>query len=169
MAKIGQMYYNYKGKENTSLPSGITTIYENLVESDKIFTKLGVQAPPGTQFVINNNITIMIGRTGIYELDDDIEITSLYFIPPMVYNKDEEQTENTVINGNVTIENAIEELNNIKNNELSDTGKLEQYQGQIAKLQEGSAMLSQGLNGIYTASTEGDLENVIIDFIYEER
>lgn len=53
--------------------------------------KLGIQAPSGTKFYLNSTAVpqtdgtiiytggqeIIIGRTGIYELDDDIEVTSL--------------------------------------------------------------------------------------------
>jgi hypothetical protein len=42
---------------------------------------------------MNASKTIMIGRTGIYELDEDIAITSMYFVRPKNYIKDEEETE----------------------------------------------------------------------------
>ena len=41
--------------------------------------KLGIQAPVGTKFVINGE-TIRIGATGIYELDQTVNIRELYFI-----------------------------------------------------------------------------------------
>ncbi len=44
------------------------------------FTKLGVQAPPRTKMKINNKL-IIVGSSGIYELDD-CEITSLSFLQP---------------------------------------------------------------------------------------
>jgi hypothetical protein len=42
--------------------------------------------------VLNTNKVILIGRTGIYELDDDISITSMYFERPRNYTKDEDAT-----------------------------------------------------------------------------
>lgn len=51
--------------------------------------KFGIQAPPGSKWLINfeadkelPNIgkEILIGRTGMYELDDDIIVTSLKYI-----------------------------------------------------------------------------------------
>lgn len=45
-------------------------------------TQLGIQALPGTKFYLNNSITpILIGSTGIYELDLEglSEITDLHF------------------------------------------------------------------------------------------
>ena len=46
-------------------------------ESEK-WIKLGIQAPPGSEWEINDK-KILIGRTGIYELDDDIVVTSLKY------------------------------------------------------------------------------------------
>lgn len=45
----------------------------------KGLVKLGIQAPVGTKFVINGQ-TIRIGATGIYELDQTVNIQELYFI-----------------------------------------------------------------------------------------
>lgn len=45
-------------------------------------TQLGIQALPGTEFYLNNSITpVLIGSTGIYELDLEglSEITDLHF------------------------------------------------------------------------------------------
>ena len=42
---------------------------------------------------MNASKTIMIGRTGIYELDEDIVITSMKFVRPTVYIKDEKESE----------------------------------------------------------------------------
>lgn len=50
-------------------------------------TQLGIQALPGTKFYLNNGITpIIIGSTGIYELDLEglSEITSLSFDPTSI-------------------------------------------------------------------------------------
>ena len=46
------------------------------------FTKVGIQAPPGLVVIINDR-EFIIGRNGIYELDDkDIVITKLCFKQP---------------------------------------------------------------------------------------
>jgi len=49
-----------------------------------LIKKIGIQGPPGTKFIIGDSGTtnsmdhvIMIGRTGIYELNDDIVIKKL--------------------------------------------------------------------------------------------
>lgn len=41
-------------------------------------TKLGIQGDPGTVIIINGNEAV-IGKTGIFELDQVTEITSLIF------------------------------------------------------------------------------------------
>lgn len=43
-----------------------------------ILFKLGIQAEPGTTMLINNK-AIKVGKTGIYQLDEVINITSLKF------------------------------------------------------------------------------------------
>ncbi len=45
-------------------------------------TQLGIQALPGTKFYLNNSITpVIVGYTGIYELDlrSEAEVTALSF------------------------------------------------------------------------------------------
>ena len=99
MSAIGQIYYRVVDTSSTGegrhyISSGID-IYNDVVNasSARQFTKVGIQAPPGAQVVMNASKTIMIGRTGIYELDEDIAITSMYFVRPKNYIKDEEETE----------------------------------------------------------------------------
>ena len=51
--------------------------------------QLGIQALPGTKFYLNNaNEPIIIGRTGIYELDLDgeTEISTMRFDPASINN-----------------------------------------------------------------------------------
>ena len=82
MATIGQL--RYKLMINGVAYNGVTDsqISENLVPltgaGDKPLIKLGIQAPIGTIVTINNK-DIMIGRSGVYELNSDIEVRSLYF------------------------------------------------------------------------------------------
>ena len=74
MVRVGQMRYKVDGLDL----SGDTDITVGNVFNNKIVTKLGIQAPPGTIASINGK-PILIGRTGIYELDEDIKIESLSF------------------------------------------------------------------------------------------
>ena len=70
---------------------------------EKIF-KLGIQAPPGTVFYLSTGLApssdsykrIMMGRSGLYELDETVEITGLYFEQPCQYSIDEEATQQSI-------------------------------------------------------------------------
>lgn len=69
---IGQYYYN--GTENDA-----GTINENLNDNlpyERKIKKIGIQAQPHSVFIING-VKIIIGDSGIFELDSDIEITSI--------------------------------------------------------------------------------------------
>ena len=89
--KIKQFRYYAENDTNTNpnytrnFPSSIS--YRNLVSGSIFATstpivQLGIQALPGTRFYLNgNNNPIIIGNTGIYELDlqGQGEITALSF------------------------------------------------------------------------------------------
>ena len=90
-------FYNNKNGANKNYPSSITInnittdvtydYYTNgtVFENNFPILQLGIQAPPGTKFKINNGDGdwIIIGTTGIFELDLEgkTEITSLVFDP----------------------------------------------------------------------------------------
>lgn len=111
-------YYNDGSSENyPNRTSGIAgAITKAKLSSGSIFsqylpiTQLGVQSLPGVKFYLNNaDNPIIIGATGIYELDLEglSEITAIsfdassmaaiasnssaYLIVDIVYNKDEEE------------------------------------------------------------------------------
>ena len=86
-------FYNNKNGANKNYPANIMI---NAVKTDVTFDhytngtvfesnfpilQLGIQAPPGTKFRINNGDDIIVGTTGIFELDLEgkTEITSLIF------------------------------------------------------------------------------------------
>lgn len=52
---------------------------KNLINNNELVSQIGIQAPVGTQFTINNSDKINIGKTGIYELslNDNSYIYSL--------------------------------------------------------------------------------------------
>jgi hypothetical protein len=80
------MQFRYYGEKNSkNQPS---TINKARLMSGSVFanylpiTQLGIQTLPGTKFYLNNSTTpIIIGSTGIYELDLEglSEITSISF------------------------------------------------------------------------------------------
>lgn len=188
MSAIGQIYYRVVDTSSTGdgkhyISSGID-IYNDIVSasSAKQFTKVGIQAPPGAQVVMNASKTIMIGRTGIYELDEDIVITSMKFVRPTVYIKDEKESESKKQEGEkiikeakVALEAAIAALGEEPTDPTSDAYKTywngynEANETYIAAFQRGNAILNQGLNGVYKEDKTviGELDNVIVDFIYD--
>lgn len=188
MSAIGQIYYRVVDTSSTGdgkhyISSGID-IYNDIVSasSAKQFTKVGIQAPPGAQVVMNASKTIMIGRTGIYELDEDIVITSMKFVRPTVYIKDEKESESKKQEGEkiikeakMALEAAIAALGEEPADPTSDAYKTywngynEANETYITAFQKGSAILNQGLNGVYKEDKTviGELDNVIVDFIYD--
>ena len=112
MSAIGQIYYRVVDSSSTGdgkhyISSGID-IYNDVVNASgaRQFVKVGIQAPPGAQIVMNTSKTIMVGRTGIYELDEDIAITNMYFVRPKNYIKDDVETENKKQEGERLIKEA---------------------------------------------------------------
>lgn len=75
MKKIQQIRY-YNENSNKNNPSGL--VMRDLVTGrafDKYLPiiKLGIQALPGTKFYVNDSAhSIVVGYTGIYELDSDL-------------------------------------------------------------------------------------------------
>ena len=83
---------NYNDDSDSSYENDRIDITQNLVSTiaeNKSLNKIGIQAPPGTkiQFDENGNKIIMVGATGIYELDN-ILINYLSFIKPNKFEKD---------------------------------------------------------------------------------
>lgn len=266
MANIGQLYYRVPiGTDDdgaviysTSTQLATSFFSVNLVGliGTSAWTKVGIQAPPGTQMVMNGIKEILMGRTGIYELDEDISITDLQFKQPQNYIEDTDAEEQAKNDGLKAIEDAMnvreiaylewtaglasswleikeksqetkqqilaledelkilnqeletlkEELEAIedkgskeyqdKQKEIADketeisTKETEKATVEAAKTildgcladeakmmdiettyQEsydlGLSEYNRGVNGIYKAGTPGDLDNVIIDYIYE--
>lgn len=165
MANIGQIWYRVADSEG-SYPSGINIYTDILTQiTPNSLTKIGIQAPPGTQLQMNGIKEIMIGRTGIYELDEGISITSLKFYRPKTY----------VVNNSKTAENQK------KGQEQMDAAK-QTYDEEVAGLsredyaglQKAAEKYYKALNAGYSLYQtkvydveEGDLANVIIDYIYE--
>ena len=88
------------------------------VFKDKKVVKLGIQAPIGTHFVlglsgVSTNINCIIGRTGIYELDEEekLSINLLKFSPEFEKVKDEVVTNKYLTVGEDITTAAIQNRN----------------------------------------------------------
>lgn len=177
MPTVGQIYYNVVDNNNGSYISSGQNIFNDIVSTmgggNTRFTKLGVQAPPGTKVILNDNKEIMVGKTGIYELDDNIYITSMYFVRPRRYIKDVEASEKAKqdgIAGMLAADNkrkaAMQELNadfpTIPTDEFLEDGETpdpnyKEYWDRyndiqteyITEYQEALNLFNTGSNGIY--------------------
>lgn len=196
MATVGQIYYNVIDNNSGSYIKSGEDIFTDIVNQigASQFNKVGIQASPGTQIVMNNAKTIMVGRTGIYELDDDIAITAMYFVRPRKYEKDEEASAEAIEQGVARMqaaadarERALEQFyvdNPIIPDRETDPEGYQAYwdaynniqMTYIAAYQEALNLYNSGINGIYVLPNPGDVDapenyqdlyNVIIDFIYE--
>lgn len=193
MAKIGQIVYNLEDYGNSGgLVSTSTTgslvysadgeagykssrinIYapSNLVPAGTRFMKIGIQAPPGTKVILNTDKTILIGQSGIYELDEDIAITSMYFIEPQTYIYDSITSQAKITQGQNTMKNAeINRYNDMAQLAKDDTDEYIRIQTNFIKqYNEGLALYRQGKAGVYILDekNKGDLYNIIIDYVQE--
>lgn len=195
MPTVGQVYYNVIDNNSGSYVSSGQNIFSDIIAQvgASQFNKVGVQAPAGTKIVMNESKTIMVGRTGIYELDDDIAITNMYFIRPRKYEKDEEASQQAIEQGTEGMQAADKKRANdleqfYKENPVMpdpDTDP-EGYRAYwdsynniqttyIEAYQTALSLYNQGVNGIYVLPNPDnidapenyqDLYNVIIDFIY---
>lgn len=73
MAKKIKQYRYYKEGSEKNFPaeiSGANLISGTIFNSATPITQLGIQTVPGTTFYVNNSVDpIVVGSTGIYELD----------------------------------------------------------------------------------------------------
>lgn len=200
MAKIGQIVYNledysnsgglvstsvtgsliYSSNGESAYESSKVNIYapSNLVPSGTRFMKIGIQAPPGTKVVLNTDKIILIGQSGIYELDEDIAITSMYFIQPQIYYLNETASNQKVEDGKSIMREAEKNRQDVME-DLSImplTEEDEQWQDYInaqntfnEEYYKGLALYREGKAGVYELdpNKKGDLYNIIIDYLQE--
>lgn len=161
-------------------------------------SKLGIQAPSGTKVHLNSGSQgdeqiIMIGRTGMYELDENIKITDIYFERPRNYILDEAATTAQLLSGKKGMQDAEEKRKNRIN--LLNEGKDPYKEGQTIvkdskeywdcyiKINDdfqkaydtAKGQYNIGIAGIYKLPNQDDknaeenykeLYNIIIDFEY---
>lgn len=195
MPTVGQVYYNVIDNNSGSYVSSGQNIFSDIIAQvgASQFNKVGVQAPAGTKIVMNESKAIMVGRTGIYELDDDIAITNMYFIRPRKYEKDEEASQQAIEQGTEGMQAAdkkraddLEQFykeNPVMPDPDTDPEGYRAYWDSynniqttyIEAYQTALSLYNQGVNGIYVLPNPDnidapenyqDLYNVIIDFIY---
>lgn len=184
ITEVVNSYEKYEAERIDIFDSNVLEPY-----SGTLIKKIGIQGPPGTKFIIGDSNTqdsgdhtIMIGRTGVYELNDDIIIKKLQFVRPITYRIDETASKSLTTTGLAQMTEARDEfLANVEgiayegnvppysetNSEYWD--QYQQYHKQyVAKYRNGLALYLKGKAGIYTEDgSSNDLYNIIIDFTYE--
>lgn len=224
MATIGQIYYNVQLNElrpDISSTPGITSATfwgpnwpagENVTALDLIGTDrpiannyinhLGIQGPPGLIFTIatssNDDVGshFMLGRTGVFELEDEIYMLKIEPVPKMKMDTD---ASNTAINDGI---NKMDESDNLKSTGLQNGFTSYPYtitcepiglsvdinafsnldrslwtpadwQNYIqltsacnAIYNYGVSLYTKGINGIYIPDGYQDVKNLIIDYSF---
>ena len=190
MSTIGQIYYNVVRTDTTPPTSGEISsgidIFQDIVSAShaQIFTKVGIQAPPGTKAIIDENKTIIVGKTGIWEIGDGsdgyISIHSLRFVRPRRYIKDIAASNAYIEDGIAEMAEADEEYNaamkelykdripdvflpdGVTPNPESDAfwEKHDQITGDyFTKFEEGLNKYNTGCNGIYVLPFPNETNN----------
>lgn len=201
MANVSQVYYRVLNTANSKYETNPTNlnIHSNIISQQQgatVFTKVGIQAPPGIKVIMgtdDNLKTIMVGRSGLYELDAGIEINTLYFDRARKYQKDEaasaaaqENGRNNMIAANTTRQTALDELNAkyptipVDESDPNYFAYWDAYNDiQATYIQEYEKALGEfntGVNGIYVLPNPDNpnaeenyqqLENIIVDYIYK--
>ena len=170
----GQILYNVKIPQDGSIittPNGID-IYTEILDQINVtaIKKLGIQAPTGTICYVNNK-EIMIGRTGMYELEDVVTVSSLYFVEKQIYILNKEATENQLMDAKQRI--AALEAEREAQMKMLDPNDSEYYTKYIS-IQEtyyagysvALELYNEALQGIYIQGGKEDLENIIVDYLY---
>ena len=197
MSAVGQVYHRVLDTGSGVYVSSGQDIYTDIVAQyggATQLTKLGIQAPAGTRLVINKNKNIIVGRTGIYELDDEIPVTNLYFLRPRKYIKNQGKSDEMMAKGMADMQEAenlraqdLANLNadypegpptDVTDEKYSDYWSTyqqkqsnydERYKVGLTEYETGQAGIYQLPNPDNTNAPENyeDLYNVIVDFIYE--
>ena len=206
MAQPYQLYYrleDFRTEERyqtSSIEGTPLNIYSDIVSQFKKgnFNKLGIQAPAGTKFYINSSTSpIMVGRTGIYELDESINVNSLKFEAPKNYVLNKGKTQECLVEGiNQTkaaksfYDEYMTKIAGLPGNTDSQKNYTSQYwkdynviyqggtlsngenieNGYSAQMEGAYNSMIQGINGVYDEKKEErkEINNVIIDFLIEE-
>lgn len=161
----------------------------NILKGFNNVKKIGIQAPPGTKFTFNKATTqdtgewIMVGRTGIYELNDDIVINYLRFQRPQNYIVNKELSQQLQATGTGIMKMArdifLQKINELEKTLGQAPDRTEAgseywteynnaHQNYITQYKSGLGIYLKGKAGVYVPDpTIVDLYNIIIDFTYE--
>lgn len=192
---VGQFVYNlidykhqnapFSSTQNQIFAAGSATSTNILPANTKV-RKLGIQAPPGTHFEIgvdgSNPYNIVIGRSGIYEVEEDnISIASLKILRQPIFQKNTAQTTQKLYEGAQAMAAAWKKLKDRIGEEISEPENSQYWENFVDANEEykkdyGLAYsdYQKGISGIYEAALDGsgqplyqDIYNIVVDYIYE--
>lgn len=113
--QIKHNWINETGEVINTYPTDIeeyNNIFDNNLAGKNNIKKLSIKAPQGTQFKINNNI-FTIGTSGTFMLNkEDYKITQFNFIRPINTTKNEEESNNSILEGLQLMDEALTNLLN---------------------------------------------------------
>ena len=98
--------------------------------NEEVAQKLAIQCEPGEQWIINktsdeDGVPIIVGNTGVYELDEDIVVKSLYWKPNVTYNFNESATQ-TAFKDSLKAFNDAEIIRQEALNKIANVGNWQQ-------------------------------------------
>lgn len=125
------------------------------------FVKLSFQAPTGTNIIINDNKTIIVGRSGYYEVPEGIAVESFKLKAGMIYTP--EQNDEKIKKALETLSTTVSELNTAIGNAQSDVSIIvdnNQFEENYQKYQA-------ALEAEPEVTVSVPLENIIIDYVID--
>ena len=139
-------------------------------DSSKKIIKAGIQAPPGTTFLITiageaKPIEYMIGKTGLLELDyENLIIVRIQLVLKNKYEFNKEKTEAELKGGLTKMNEAIEKY--LVNEEIAEESEHEQFLNEYIA---GYKQYRRGIKGIYQKKEHEfeEVSNVLVDYILE--
>lgn len=156
---IGQ--YIYKVLDTVSGKTITTENFEPTKEVTGNFIKLSFQAPTGTNIIIDGK-TVIVGRSGYYEVPEGIRVGSFSLKAGMIYTPAESDK---IIDALTILSGTVSELNTAIENAKNDVSIIvdnKQFEEDYKKYQD-------ALEAEPTASVSVPLENIIIDYVIESQ
>ena len=156
---IGQ--YIYKVLDTVSGKTITTENFEPTKEVTGNFIKLSFQAPTGTNIIIDGK-TVIVGRSGYYEVPEGIRVGSFSLKAGMIYTPAQNDKVKAALK---TLSGTVSELNTTIENAKNDVSIIvdnKQFEEDYQKYQD-------ALEAEPTASVSVPLENIIIDYVIESQ
>lgn len=156
---IGQ--YIYKVLDTVSGKTITTENFDPTKEVAGNFTKLSFQAPTGTNIIIDDK-TVIVGRSGYYEVPEGITVRKFIMKAGMIYTPS--KIDNSIYYDLLFTTNDLssqirEKMAGLNNTTIIDKNNFENaYQAYINELEKEP-----------TVTTSVPLENIIIDYVIESQ